>query len=488
VNRRKALQQIGLGVSAGLVLPAWLSSCKDDDPAPSTTYNGVIGVVGAGAAGLHAADVLRSKGIPVRIFEASDRIGGRVRTIQRTTQPDDALLFDPANESISEFPTELGAQFILGSDSAWGKIVSQLNVPVIEFYTQGNDIFIVDGTVKSAAELAGDADFIAAKNFVTNLSSNASTGSVQQAIASAGINARMFSILNSWIGNTAGTSNTLLGIKALAEGISLRIRNSQQLILKANPMEDVLLSRYSNVLPYVELNSVVKAINYSGDKITIGGEKNGAEAFTVEVDRLIIAVPVSILKSAAITFTPTLPSNKSTALSRLDMDGSIRLRLEFKKNFWGMNSAYIYGGTQAPEYFNAGIGRDPLQKTLDITIQGPKAEELSALGKDMVPVILSELDAVYNGQATANIRRDAQDTILYTIMDWSKVPYIQGGVSYVKPGGSNADRITLSEAVSEKLFFAGEATDIAGEAGTISGAIQSAERAALEVVDTITVA
>jgi monoamine oxidase len=106
----------------------------------------------------------------------------------------------------------------------------------------------------------------------------------------------------------------------------------------------------------------------------------------------------------------------------------------------------------------------------------------------MVPVILSELDAVYNGQATANIRRDAQDTILYTIMDWSKVPYIQGGVSYVKPGGSNADRITLSAAVSEKLFFAGEATDIAGEAGTISGAIQSAERAALEVVDTITLA
>jgi monoamine oxidase len=104
----------------------------------------------------------------------------------------------------------------------------------------------------------------------------------------------------------------------------------------------------------------------------------------------------------------------------------------------------------------------------------------------MVPVILAELDAVFNGQATENVRRDASNNVLSVIMDWTKVPYIRGGASYIKPGGSNADRISLSESVNGKVFFAGEATDIAGDAGTISGAIQSADRAASEVMETIT--
>ncbi|MFD1001896.1 flavin monoamine oxidase family protein [Ohtaekwangia kribbensis] len=486
MKRRKALRHIGLGFSAGLMLPSLLTACKEDDATPSVRYNGVVGVIGAGAAGLHAADILRSNGIPVRVFEASGRVGGRVRTMQRTTQPDDALLFDPNNLPVSEFPTEFGASFISGSDSAWGKIVDQLNAPLIEIYTQASDIFIVDGSVKTAADLQGDADFIAAKNFVSGLASNSSAGSVQQAIASAGINARMYTILNSWVGNKAGTSNDVLGVKALAEAIALRTRNDKQYILQANPMEDAVLSRFSNVIPYVELNSAIQSVNYTGDKITLTGVKNGTEAFTAEVDRLVVSVPVSILKANTIAFTPSLPSAKATALSRMDMEASIRVRLEFKKNFWGMDSAFIYGGAQAPEYFNAGIGRDAMQKTLDITIQGARAQELSAKGKEMVPVILAELDAVFNGQATENVRRDASNNVLSVIMDWTKVPYIRGGASYVKPGGSNADRISLSESVNGKVFFAGEATDIAGDAGTISGAIQSADRAASEVMETIT--
>ena len=36
-----------------------------------------------------------------------------------------------------------------------------------------------------------------------------------------------------------------------------------------------------------------------------------------------------------------------------------------------------------------------------------------------------------------------------------------------------------------KLFFAGEATDIKGDAGTVSGALSSAERVSAEVVKSI---
>ncbi len=47
------------------------------------------------------------------------------------------------------------------------------------------------------------------------------------------------------------------------------------------------------------------------------------------------------------------------------------------------------------------------------------------------------------------------------------------------------DRLALSKPVNNKLFFAGEATDTKGDAGTVSGALSFAERVSEEVVKSI---
>ena len=107
MKRRKAIKQIGLGLSAGLTLP-WLSSCKATDPGPEIKYDGVVGIIGAGAAGLLAADILISKGVKVKIFEASDQVGGRVRTFRRSDVSTDSLTVFPAALPYSDFPLELG--------------------------------------------------------------------------------------------------------------------------------------------------------------------------------------------------------------------------------------------------------------------------------------------------------------------------------------------------------------------------------------------
>ena len=44
-------------------------------------------------------------------------------------------------------------------------------------------------------------------------------------------------------------------------------------------------------------------------------------------------------------------------------------------------------------------------------------------------------------------------------------------------------RHTLAEPLAATLFFAGEATDTHGEAGTVAGALHSGRRAAHEVLD-----
>lgn len=481
------MQQIGLGVSAGLMLPAWLAACSDKDPQPEIQYDGVVGIIGAGAAGLHAADILRSKGVKVRIFEASSVLGGRVRTLRQFDQPTASLQFSTVDPPVSKYPFELGAAFIEGADGELARIISQLGVPVIDFASLGVDVYMLDGVPRAATELASDADVVAARKFFESLKTHPEKVTVQNAIVGEGINPRVHAILNGWIGNRRGTLNEKLGMKGVAEAAALLMRNTNRTMLRANPMQDVILSRFSNVLSLVELNSAVTAIQYTGDKVVLTGQRTtaGAEAFTAEVDRVIITAPVSVLKAGMISFNPPLPATKAAALSRMDMEAALRVRLEFRKNFWGTQTNFIYGGVQAPEYFNAGIGRDDQLKTLDVTIQGPRAAELSALGQGMVPVMLQELDGMFDGQATESIRRDPAGNILSVIMDWTKEEYIRGGMAYSTVEGTNQDRVALAEPVSGVLFFAGEATDTTGDAGTVNGALLSAQVAALKLIGTI---
>jgi monoamine oxidase len=269
----------------------------------------------------------------------------------------------------------------------------------------------------------------------------------------------------------------------------LLTRNNHEIILGSNPMQDVLSSRFSKITPNIQFGHVVKKVDYSGDKVRIQGEQKTAAAttpFSEEVDRLIVTAPVSVLQDGDIAFTPALPVEKSNALLRLGMDTTLRVVLEFRLNFWNVDTAFIYGGTTVPEYFNAGAGRSQFTKTLSLTICGSKAETLAPLGEDMVPVILDELDTAFNGKATENIRVDSDSKkIVSVIHNWKNDPYIRGGVSYVKPGGTNDDRIALGQAINQKVFFAGEATDGSGDAGTINGALLSAERVAAEVVESI---
>ena len=82
VKRRKALKQIGVGLSAGMFMPQFLASCKKEDAGPEVPFNGNVIVIGAGAAGLYAADILRIKGINVTVLEAASQPGGRTAFAQ----------------------------------------------------------------------------------------------------------------------------------------------------------------------------------------------------------------------------------------------------------------------------------------------------------------------------------------------------------------------------------------------------------------------
>lgn len=500
MKRRDALKNLGFGVTAGLVLPAWLSSCSDDEAGPEVKYDGVVGIVGAGAAGLAVADYLISKGVKVKIFEASSRVGGRITAVKQS---------DPVfNELAADFYVELGADRIFGTDSEFGNIIKLLKVPTTQYReapTNAADYYIINDVYNSQAEAELRSDFLALKAFKeTGLASYTGGGSVQTA---AGASADMQGILNSWLGNAYGSTADRIGANALGEAFSLIAHDKKEFMLMTNPIGDVLTSRYEKALKHVSLNRAIKAVDYTADdtiNLTVLDTTNNSET-TETVTKLVVTSPITVLKNSSLmNFSPSLPAPKINALNRMGMDASMRVIIEFTRNDFfikpegGNLPAFIYGGEVCPSYFFCGAGRSELNRTVAVTINGAKAQEFSDLLGEMpydqtkvdlvLNEILNEMDVVFDGKASLNIRKRFPaegGTIISVIKDWTKVPYILGGQSYPLVNGTNEDRVALAAPIGQKIFFAGEATDVTGEFGTISGAIKSGERAAQEVVTAI---
>ena len=480
MERRKALKQLGLGLSGGIFLPSYLMSCTKDDPGPEVPYDGNVIVIGAGAAGLYAADILRVKGIKVTILEASSQPGGRIRSLRNQTDVQ-YQSFNTASQA--DFPIELGGEVVYGSNSSWGKIISDLSLPTVEVDPIAPR-YILDNQAKTGADWKSDSDWNAVQNFVNGLPNYTGGNTVQTAAA---VSTRAQALLNSQTGNYYGTNSDRIGARGLAESLKLSKRDTKQLMTRANPWQDIVISRFSEVIPSIVLNTVVKKIDWSSTLITIT-DSNGKEYTATKV---IVTVPLSILKNGDITFTPGLDATKTGALAKFKMDAAMRIVLDFKTNFWGLDSSYIWGGSTVPQYFNSGVGRSRFFRSMALTIYGQKAEQLSVLSDyNKVLTIVAELDAVYQGQATRFIRRDLDNTndstnLLYLVKDWTKDEFIKGGFSYPLVGATNVDRKDLSLPISDKLYFAGEATDVEGDSGTVSGALNSAVRVVEEIVKSI---
>jgi monoamine oxidase len=480
VKRREVLRNIGLGLSASWLASPLLSSCRKDDPGPEIPYEGTVAVIGAGAAGMYAADILNAKGIKVLILEASGQIGGRIRSLRNQTDFQSLFGQSTALEFGADFPIELGAEVYFGSNSIWGKSIRNLGLPTFEL-PSGSDRYILDTQVKTANEWSSDADFNSVQRFIQRLSNyNGPAQSVEQA---AGVASRVSALLNAQAGNFFGSDSSKIGVQLLAEDIHARTHDAKALLLKANPMQDFFISRFNQLRSHINLGKPVTSINYSGDLVVIK-DRNGDE---YKVNKVIVTVPLAVLKSGNISFNPGLPAGNVSALNKFGMESSYRAVIDFRKNFWGDDASYFWGGTAAPQYLNAGLGRGELRRTLSFTINGSAAASLSAMNRDQqISAILSEMDTVYAGQASAFVRKDlSSNRIVAAIKDWTKDEYIKGGFSFPFVAATRTDRENLSKSVSNKIYFAGEAMDMDGNAGTINGALASAERVADEIIESI---
>lgn len=215
----------------------------------------------------------------------------------------------------------------------------------------------------------------------------------------------------------------------------------------------------------------VHSIDYMGKGVTI---KTADAEFTA--DAVIVTVPLNILQNDGINFNPPLPKYKLKAISDTVVWDGIKVFLEFSERFY---PAYI-DFQITPEtsgqvsYFDASYGQKTDKNILGLFAVGEPAKRYLTLSdKDLQSYILTELDEIFQGQATSNyIRHIAQD--------WSEEPYIEG--AYLNDHADWRSVRVLSEPVEDKVYFAGDAYTTGEDWGSVHCAAQSAKEAVQKIV------
>ena len=429
-------------------------------------------VVGAGAAGLAAAEVLARARRSVRLLEARPRIGGRVDTRHLPGWP---------------VPVELGAEFVQGKARTLLARVRNARVrvrPTGQGHLTLKDGRLVDGgpllekALARVAELHGDVPVEEALDAqegagaldpdVRDLARNYVEGYYAADVTRASAEA---------IGALERASRALHGDEAArVEGGYLPV------------LERVLASVQRRVPDALRLSTVVTEIRWAVGRVVVEARKcTGHPLAPLEARAVVVTVPLGVLRApagavGAIRFAPRL-HDVERAAAALVHGPLFKVLLRFREPFWSAGTptvhrarlgefgfAHLPGGAVPTWWTTAPVESGVLTGWAG----GPLAQELSALSPETRRVrALESLERLFGTPRTA--LEELLDEELQH--DWQADPFARGGYAVTPVGALGAPRI-LARPVADTLFFAGEHIHTEGQAGTVHGALETGERAA----------
>ncbi len=215
-------------------------------------------------------------------------------------------------------------------------------------------------------------------------------------------------------------------------------------------------------------NSPVAEVNYSGNEVVVQTQ-SGA---TYRGDRVIVTVPLTVLKQQSITFTPAMPASKFEALDTVDMPDGVKVFMRFTERFYpditfeGGIFKNLSDSSGEKIYYDAAFRKDTNANVLGLFTVGAPATVYATQPNEeaLTRYILDELDEMFDGQA----RQYYQS---HVIQNWSKEPYIQGSYSHYNTYNM---RDELAAPINNRVYFAGETYAPEDDIATVHGAGLSA--------------
>ena len=419
-------------------------------------------VIGAGIAGLAAANELKAHGESVIVLEARDIIGGRIRTdhslgIPLSLGPQwiHGSEGNPLVKLANDTQTKIQETSFIGNPTAHLRVYDQQNELMpddyIEQYSKHTEQ-IVTQCKQYAMNQAKDISFLAALNAIQADSQHLAYADAiyQQAL----LYVRLYfngdpNIFSARYGNEEE-----------------RFPGSDQFVLDGfMPICELLAAGLD-----IRFNTSVSAIAYDDDKVTVVASGN-----QYIVDAVIITVSLGALKNDAIRFTPPLPDKHRQAIEHLKMGFHDTLALQFNKVYWPTNCnafCFLKADTIFPVIIN--LHHYYGQPILSCKIGGDKAEALESCA-----------DTIWIEKAMQQLRmifgHSIPDPINHTLMRWGRDAYTLGSYSYIPVGANTTDYYQLGLPVQHNVLFAGEATQ-AEYPATVHGAYLSGLRAARALV------
>jgi monoamine oxidase len=406
-------------------------------------------VIGAGVAGLAAAQRLRMAGLDPLVLEARERIGGRIWTDHTYA------------------PVELGAEFIHGELASTWQLVNAAGLPA-ELWPR------VDGAGARQFQHVGRQGRLdpALSQRIEMLYErlhqyDGPDRSIAEALA--GMTEANDEVIPFVLNRVACMESADVNrVSALAISQELAQVTAGWTNFHICPGYDALPAFMARELT-VQCGAAVAQINWDEHAAELSLE-NGQRLTARQV---IVTVPLSLLQADCPRFAPALPPAKQKAIHTLAMGTVTKLILWFERQVW---PPFTFLGTDGMVFTWWPVGTPEAPALMGYT-GGPGALALAALGQE---------EAIAQGLREAGqlFGIDIQTAFIAgRMVNWAADPWSRGAYSYTPVGASWA-RAELAAPLLPTLFFAGEASHTQGHMATVHGAIETGWRAAEEVLAT----
>lgn len=411
-------------------------------------------VLGAGVAGLAAANALTTAGIECVVLEARDRVGGRIHTVDIGGARIDlgaAWIHHPDGNPITRLAESAGVQRISGDfrpeavflDTSTGSIDApkraEVDALIREFFAELDGLGPTHDTpVKEAV-----STFLAGRE------------------------------RQPWDLNVLRTMAEAEGSGTMAE-MAIGSFPPSTLEYGGSSLGDFPVGGYARVLAALgsqaRLRAEVTHVAYGTKGVEVG-LSNG------EVERgshVLVTVPLGVLKAGTIEFRPGLPEDKASAISRLGFGRFEKVSLAFDQPV-GSGKPHLYPIGEREFRVVIAMERFTGRPVVVATAFGSSANLLVEGSDDeVVGHLMGLLRAAWG---------PVPDPVVVARSAWAQDPFARGAYSFVPLGASRPDFDLLGQPVAGRVLFAGEATASA-RVGYVDGAFSTAIREAKRLLGT----